>query len=178
MRRQLRITTLQSLWEDRKIEASGEDAWEARLQELAVREGVNISDEGDEDGAAKQETSGNRPKTKQRDTYESIVKEFGVDYVSAKLRDEMADMQARATAMLDLRDEEERLAELEKREKKQKKRAAREERVRLRRDTRPMDKPTMSEHPAQEHKDTRQPKVAEKTSHGLSKDDWANGILT
>lgn len=177
MRRQLRITTLQSMWEEQKGEALEEDVWESLLQELAVREGVNISDEGDEDGTAKTGTSSTRPKMRQHDTYASAVKEFGVNYISAKLREEMADMQARATAMLDLRDEEERLAEIEKRDKKQRKRAAREERVRLSKDARPLDKATMSGSPTQERKDTREPKVAENTSDSLSIDDWTNRFL-
>lgn len=174
-RRQLRITAFQSLWEERRHDALEEDAWEATLQELAVREGVELSDEVDENGTAKEGTSRQSLAQKsQVGSYQGAVREFGYDYLSAKLRAEMIDMQARATALLDLRDEEQRLAVLEREEKKQRKRAAREARVKLCKDTRFPDKAPMSGQPAEEHEDIRRPKNAEKTSPNLSKDDWTD----
>lgn len=175
MRRQLRITALQSLWEERRREASEEDAWEATVQALAVGEEVKLADEDDENDTAKKGTSHhNYSQKRQPGLYEVTVREFGYDYLSAKLREEMVDMQARATALLDLRDEEQRLADIENEEKKQRKRAAREERVKLRKDTRSPDKAPMSRHPAKEHKNIRMPKSADEPSHSLSKDDWTD----
>lgn len=175
MRRQLRITDLQSLWEERRREASEEDAWEATVQALAVGEGVELSDEVDENGTAKTGTRHyNYSQKRQPGSYEVTVREFGYDYLSAKLREEMIDMQARGTALLDLRDEEQRLADIEKEEKKQRKRAAREEKVRLREDTGSPDKAPMSAHSARKHEDKKRPKSTEKPSHSLSKDDWTD----
>lgn len=175
MRRQLRITALQSLWEERRRDASEEDAWEAAVQALAVDEGVELSDQDDENGTAKKGASHhNYLQKRQLGSYEVTVREFGHDYLSAKLREEMVDMQARATALLDLRDDEQRLADIEKEEKKQRRRAAREERVRLRKDTRSPDKAPISRHPAKEHNDVKRPRSADKPSHSLSKDDWTD----
>lgn len=126
VRRQLRITALQELWEDRRLEASTEDMWEAILEELADREGVYIPDVGDEGGSVRV-----RNGRVEAGPFEWAVRKFGVDHVSAQLNEELVDMQARATAMLDLRDEEQRMAELEKRERRERRRAAWEERVSL-----------------------------------------------
>lgn len=158
-RRQLRISAFQELWEERRLGASEEDMWEATIEKLAKREGVEISDVGDEGGAV-------RTRNNQFGPYEWGVREFGVNYISAKLRAEMVDMQARATAMLDLVDEERRLAELEKVQKKERKRAAREEKKRQIKGKN-QGEGSAYERPLKKHED------AECSSRSISRDEWA-----
>lgn len=164
MRRQLRITAFQELWGERRYEAYGEDMWEAALEELADREGVNIPDVGDEGGAVQKGNSEFGP-------YEWAVRAFGVDYISAKLREEMVDMQARVTAMLDLQDEEQRLATLEKREKQERRRAAWEETVRLGKG----QGPTI-EHLRWRQSGNRKQEDARDRYRNYSKDDWTENV--
>lgn len=112
---------MQKLWEDVQPAAADEDAWECQLEELADEEGVDIPDVGDEVGLI---TQGNGNKV---GPFEYNVREFGVKYIKKLLNEEAEDMLARSTAMLDIRDEEKRLAELEKKEKKERRFRAWEE---------------------------------------------------
>ena len=53
--------------------------------------------------------------------FESTIRQFGVDYLSQKLNEESVDMTARASAMLDIVEEEKRLAAEEKAARKEQK---------------------------------------------------------
>lgn len=114
-RRQNRITLVKEMKEEVKLEARTEDRWEAALRRLAREERVDIGDgeDGSDDSM----------------TYEQVVQEFGVLHLRTMLAVESEDLQARTTALLDLRDEEQRLAELEKKERDEKRRKAWEEKV-------------------------------------------------
>ncbi|KAJ4412447.1 E2 ubiquitin-conjugating protein mms2 [Gnomoniopsis sp. IMI 355080] len=172
MRRQERITHFQELYEDRVQEASEEDQWEATLLKLAKRESVTIADVVGKGGTGQKMKSGNQLRLQQTEsgTYEWNMREFGVNYLAMKLRDEMVDMQARATAMLDLVDEERRLAELEKREKKERRRAAREDKVRERKGEGCTDQGPTDNHPTGKHEVP--------SSGNVSKDEWAGHFVT
>lgn len=169
LRRQGRITAFQELWEERRHDALEEDLWEATLEKLASREGVKTFDVGD---------NGDPLQQRQFGSYEWIVREYGVNYLSAKLRDEMVDMQARATALLDLRDEEQRLADLEKREKKAKRRAARGQKARTGKHEGSSSEEPADELSTLEHEDSGMLKDDHFSFRSLSKDDWAEEFTT
>ncbi|ROW03435.1 hypothetical protein VSDG_01550 [Cytospora chrysosperma] len=104
-RRQKHNSLFQLLADDSKLEAREEDRWEDELVRLAAEEGVQL------EGYDSVEDT----------PYEQSVK-LAMDYVSQKLRSEMDDMKARAVAMLDIVDEEKRLAAEEEKERKRMKR--------------------------------------------------------
>lgn len=175
MRRQERITRFQELYEDRAHEASEEDEWEATIEKLAKREGVGLSDVGGKNGGTGQTfRSGKQLQLQQEKsgTYEWGVREFGVNYLAMKLRAEMVDMQARATAMLDLADEERTLAELEKRVEKERKRAAKGLKVRGLKGERSLKEGPTDTHLIGRHED------AQLSSENHSKDEWAGKFVT
>ncbi|KAF3761695.1 hypothetical protein M406DRAFT_281772 [Cryphonectria parasitica EP155] len=107
LRRQARITTVQEMWEDVRPSAAEEDAWERRLEELAAEEGTFVLG-----------------------PYERTVREYGVEYLRKALNDEAEDMVARSTAMLDIVDEERKLAAQERLARKEERRKDWEERTR------------------------------------------------
>lgn len=124
-RRQARITALQGLEADDRPAAAAEDEWEMVLGRFASAEGVRIDDEGE--AADTDAGMGARGRSK-AGPFEHIVMQFGFDYIGNKLSKEAADMIARATAMLDIVDEEKRLAAQEKEENRQRRQRAWEER--------------------------------------------------
>jgi hypothetical protein len=104
-RRQKQHSLYQQLSDDSKLEAQEEDRWEDELVRLAAEEGVQL--EGHH--------------WVRHTPYEQSVK-LAMDYVGQKLSSEMDDMKARAVAMLDIVDEEKRLAAEEEKERKRMKR--------------------------------------------------------
>lgn len=112
-RRQARITAMQELLEDGRRAAAAEDEWDAMM----ARFGAQDCDAGD------LHSKGTR-----LGPFEHTVMTFGVDHLSSQLDEEMRDIQARATAMLDIIDAERELAEQEKREKKERRQRAWEQR--------------------------------------------------
>lgn len=109
-RRQHQVSLLQQLAEESKVEAQEEDAWEDELARLAAEEGVEL--EGYRELRERRGGPG---------AYEQSVR-VAIDHVSQKLSDEVDDMKARAVAMLDIVDEEKRLAAEEEKERKRLKR--------------------------------------------------------
>ncbi|KAK7747498.1 hypothetical protein SLS53_001753 [Cytospora paraplurivora] len=108
-RRQQQIALMQELHEEARVDAQQEDVWEEELMRLATEEGVTLEGYG---GLREKYNGG---------PYEQAVK-IGIKYVSQRLTEELEDMQARAVAMLDIVDEEKRLAEAEDKERKRMKR--------------------------------------------------------
>ncbi|CAN8097885.1 unnamed protein product [Discula destructiva] len=155
-RRQARLTAFLEMGEVARQEAAAEDAWEKELGRLALREGVDIEDD-DEGGAVV--------------SYERVVVEFGLEHFGRLLRDEVVDMQARATAMLDIIDEEEKLAVREKKERDEKRKRAWEERGRHEKTTEASDKMI----PGAQHSERRH--EARDTFGGESRDDWADDVV-
>lgn len=127
-RRHERITEMQHLSEEAAPAAAEEDMWEETLEMLALEENVDIPDAGDEGGSLKMAGHKTR-KVKVVGPYQHTVKEHGIGYMVMKLDEEAADTAARATAMLDIVDEEKKLAEQEKRAKKERRLRAWEERM-------------------------------------------------
>lgn len=103
-RRQHQVGLMQHLAEEAKPDAQEEDMWENQLARLAAAEGVAL-----EGGGGGREGANVR--------YEHSVR-LGIDYVAQKLNSEVEDMKARAVAMLDIVDEEKRLAAEEEKMKK------------------------------------------------------------
>lgn len=112
-RRQARITFMQELLEDGRRAAAAEDEWDAMMARIGAQDGDEV---------------GLPSKDKRPGPFEHTLMAFGVGHVSSQLDEEMRDMQARATAMLDIIDAERELAEQEKREKKERRQRAWEQR--------------------------------------------------
>lgn len=108
-RRQQQIALMQELHEEARADAQQEDLWEEELLRLAADEGVALEGYG---GMRERHNGG---------PYEQAVK-IGIKYVGNRLNEEMEDMKARAVAMLDIVDEEKRLAEAEEKERMRMKR--------------------------------------------------------
>lgn len=108
-RRQHQVSLLQQLAEEAKPDAREEDMWEDEVARLAAEEGVDLEGYG-----GPREGRGAGP-------YEQSVR-VSIDYVGQRLNNEVEDMKARAVAMLDIVDEEKRLAAEEGEEKKRMKR--------------------------------------------------------
>lgn len=122
-RRQARITAMQELLEEGRRAAAEEDEWDAMMARIGARD-----DDGG-DGLPNQGRGGANPRGRPRlGPFERTVMEFGVEHLSTQLDEDMRDVQARATAMLDIIDAERELAEREKREKKERRRKAWEQR--------------------------------------------------
>lgn len=117
---------MQQLWDDAAPAAAEEDMWEETIEMLALEEGVDVRDAGDEGGSV--EVADQRTREPQElGTYQHTVREHGIKYLTMKLDEEAADSLARATAMLDIVDQEKKLAEQEKEAKRQRRRRAWEE---------------------------------------------------
>lgn len=115
--RQARITLFQELWEETRLSAAEEDQWEALLSDQAAEEGVAWEDESHNGGP------------QHIGPFERVVREHGVNYITNKLNNEVADTMAMANAMLDIVEQEKTLAEKEKRERREKKRRDWEEKI-------------------------------------------------
>ncbi|ROW08311.1 hypothetical protein VMCG_03203 [Cytospora schulzeri] len=109
-RRQHQVSLLQQLSEEAKSDAQEEDMWEDELARLADEEGVELEGYG-----------GGVPERRGAGSYEHSVK-VSMEYVAQRLNNEVEDMKARAVAMLDIVDEEKRLAAEEEMERKRMKR--------------------------------------------------------
>lgn len=140
--RQRRITLVQELQDEYLTQARDEDRWEAELVRLARAEGRRLPAGYGAEGGRRAEDS------YAEDSYEAAV-HVGIRHVGEGLTREVEDMFARARAMLDIVEEEKKLAEaeakdrkrLKKRERATRKRerkeeAEREERRRLRKEAR------------------------------------------
>lgn len=110
-RRQARVTAIQELSDDDRPAAAAEDAWEALVARVALAEGLRIDDQGEDEAAGTEKGAQGRGGT---GSFRQVVKTFGIDHVSRQLDEEAADLIARSRAMLDIVDEEKRLAEQEK----------------------------------------------------------------
>lgn len=179
LRRQLRITAFQNIWEERRHEAAEEDMWESTLEELADREGVVIPDVGDETGITRMRNNKDNkgPREVEVGPFEWTMREFGANYLSAQLRAEIVDMQARTTAMLDLRDEEQRLADMEKREKKERRRAAWEQRVRQEKALGSADDGASDDHSTRTQPSTGEQQDARDPFESISRDAWVEEAI-
>lgn len=118
-RRQNRITALMKMTEEEYFHYDTEDEWDAEMRRLAREEGVELDMDEDEPHPL---------------LYKQVLRASGVDHLKRVLEDEVEDMQARATTMLDIIEEEEKLAKLEKQQSDERRRQAWEERVKLGKD--------------------------------------------
>lgn len=118
--RQRRITLIQELQDEYTIQARDEDRWERELMRLARDEGCELPvGYGAEDGV--------------RNMYQKAVRE-GIRHAGEGLTREMEDMFARAKAMLDIVEEEKKLAEAEAKDRKRLKKRERATRKRERKE--------------------------------------------
>ncbi|KAL1881343.1 hypothetical protein Daus18300_001196 [Diaporthe australafricana] len=124
-RRQERITLVRELQDEYLVQARDEDRWEAGLEALAREEGVGrlagYGAEGRVDPAV------------DWGLYEFSVR-LAAKHVGDGLTGEAEDMLARASAMLDIIDEEKKLAELEAKHRERLKKRARATRKRERKE--------------------------------------------
>lgn len=123
-RRQERITLVQELRDEYLVQARDEDRWEARLEALAREERVELAGYGAE---------GRVGPAVGRGLYELSVR-LAAKHVGEGLTGEAEDMLARARAMLDIVDEEKKLAELEAKHRERLKKRARATRKRERKE--------------------------------------------
>ncbi|KAI3398358.1 hypothetical protein diail_9450 [Diaporthe ilicicola] len=123
--RQRSITLKLELENEYLAQAQDEDRWEARLAQLAREEGVELAGYGNEGWRADPELDWG--------LYEFSVR-LAAKHMADRLNSEADDMFARAKAMLDIIDEEKKLAEAEARDRKRLKKRARATRKRERKE--------------------------------------------
>ncbi|KAJ0119724.1 ubiquitin-conjugating enzyme e2 variant 1 [Diaporthe amygdali] len=120
--RQRRVTLIQELQDEYATQAQDEDRWEAELVRLARAEGVELRGYGDE----------GRGDVK-RHPYEQSI-HVAVKQVGEALTNEVEDMAARTKAMLDIVEEEKKLAEVEAKDRARMKKRERATRKRERKE--------------------------------------------